>query len=97
MGNQIGIPEYKEYVNSFELADFKKMINAICIDFAAMSCQESVENRESDKYELYFNQYQKDLANLKNMVYYAQGLVNKINDLMYNISNGALQRKNPDE
>ncbi len=93
MGNQIGIPEYKEFINAEKLSELKKSVNGLCLNFAGIASTDAINNRESDKFELYSKQYNSDLMKFQNMIYYAQTIVNEINNIMLNISTNAIQQK----
>lgn len=84
--SKIGIPTYDDQVNDLQLAEMKKLINGICLDFAKVYSDESKLKRNSEIFDEYVEQFKIDLANLQQMNLYAQQLINKINDIMYTIS-----------
>lgn len=84
--SQIGIPKYKDLINKVELKKVQDLVNAICIDYANLTNNEAVNNREDNSFEVYTKQFEVDLVRLKDMALRSQELVNKINDILYIIS-----------
>jgi len=84
--SQIGIPKYKDLLNNVELNKIKDYLNIICIDFANLTSENAVKNREDDRFEKYTNQYSVDMIKLKDMVLRTQELQNKLNDILFTIS-----------
>lgn len=86
MSAQVGIPNYKDLINSAELASLKEKINLIALNYAKMASNEAIENRENESFDVYTAQYTQDLIYLKNICSAAQELVNKCNDTLFDIS-----------
>lgn len=84
--SQIGIPKYKDLLNNVELNKIKDYLNIICIDFANLTSENAVKNREDDRFEIYTNQYSVDMIKLKDMALRTQELQNKLNDILFTIS-----------
>ena len=80
--SQIGIPKYKDLINKVELKKVQDLVNAICIDYANLTNNEAVNNREDNSFEVYTKQFEVDLVRLKDMALRSQELVNKINDII---------------
>lgn len=91
--SQIGIPKYRDLLNKIELNKLKDLLNIICIDYANLTSNESVENRESDSYETYTKQYSVDMIKLKDMGLRSQELINEINNILFIISTRSIPAK----
>jgi len=86
MSAQIGIPNYKDEINSKKLNEIKEYLNALCIDYSKLSSSEAINNRESDKYDEYVYQYEHDIVVLKDIISLIQKLQNSVNDSLFTIS-----------
>lgn len=84
--SKIGIPQYNDQINETELAELKKMINIICLNFSKIATKESCDNRNSEVFDTYANQYAVDLNSCEDMIIWGQKLINKLNDIMFTLS-----------
>lgn len=86
MSAQVGIPYYKDIVNTTKINEFKEVINKICLIYTKLGSKDACENRESQEYDRYTTQYSVDMMNLKTLCKYAQELVEQCNDTMFLIA-----------
>lgn len=87
---KIGIPNYKDVVNVNTLNELKKQLNTLCIDYNKFVSNKAVENRESDLWDIYTSQYERDLALLTEMRSAAQMIADVCNKGLFNISSRAI-------
>lgn len=91
MSAQVGIPKYKDIVNKKFLDELKNNINLLCVIYGKLASKNGIENRESDNYEQYKTQYEKDIVQLEEISAFAQKLLNKSNEAIFEISKRAIE------
>lgn len=90
MSAQVGIPQYRDLVNSTKLAPLKDSINVIALNYSKLVSKEAIDRREAESFEQYTEQYDHDMMYLYNICRAAQDLVNKCNDTLYTINKEAM-------
>lgn len=92
MSNQLGIPKYKDLLNKTTLQDMQNNIKAMVLRYNMMSNDNAVNNRESEVYSDYMNQYQVDMDNLGMIRQYAQNIVDMCNEACFVISKRSIEK-----
>lgn len=90
MSGQIGIPKYKDLVNK-KIIDMKNNIELLSLRYKMLASQKSVDNRESEVFEQYCNQYREDMQNIDFIRQYAQNIVKACDEMNLIISKRAIQ------
>ena len=90
MSAQVGIPQYKDLINTEKIHELKELINKICLIYTKLGNKDALEHRESQDYDVYTSQYSIDMMNLKSLCKYAQELVEQCNDTMFLIADRAI-------
>lgn len=92
MNNQLGIPKYKDLMNKELLADLKNNVKELSIRYNMLAAEESVNNRESELFEKYTNQYSNDMDTLSLIRQYAQNIVDICNQANFLISKRSIMK-----
>lgn len=91
MSNQLGITKYKDLLNKSKLSDLSNNIKSLVLRYNMISSNKSVENRESELFNDYVNQYSSDMNNIAMMRQYAQNIVDMCNEINFIISKRAIE------
>lgn len=92
MSAQLGITTYKDLLNKKNLAKLNEAIQGVCINFKKLANDNSIENRESEKYEEYMPQYTSDLQSIINIRTYASTILNLCDEINFNISKRSIEQ-----
>lgn len=90
MSAQVGIPQYKDLINSSKILPIKDCLNIIALNYSKLTSKEAIDRRESECFEDYTDQYDHDIMYLCNICKSAQDLVNKCNETLYTINKDAM-------
>lgn len=91
MSAQVGIPKYNDLLNANYLDSLKDKISKICLFYGKLANKDSIENRESDNFNTYIDQYNKDMTSVKELCGWSQQLLNELNNILYMISTRSVQ------
>ena len=64
---QIGIPDYQDVFNREKISKINDLMVKLNMYYSKLVNKSSIENRESDKAEVYIHQYQDDMYYLKKL------------------------------
>lgn len=84
--SQIGIPNYKDIFNKEKVSNLNDLVTALNIYYSKLINKQSIDNRESDKVEVYIKQYEDDIYNLKKVRELATQLSDFCNEGIFKIS-----------
>ena len=90
--SQIGITTYKDLVNAKHLGKLKEDVEGICINYKNLANDTSIENRESELFEQYTAQYQKDIQSIINIRNFCADLINRCDMINFIISKRSIEQ-----
>lgn len=91
MSSQIGVVNYKDLINNIILNKLKESVNNLLLSYKNLSSDSSVEKRESELYNDYINQYDKDNTSLSLLRKNAQDIVDYCNNALYTLTKRAIE------
>ena len=83
--------QYKDLINK-ELLKLKEAMDFVVFDYKKITSDEAINNRESEDYNKYINQYALDFQLLSQLREYSQNIADLCNKLMFKISKDALEK-----
>ncbi len=89
---QVGIPKYKDLLNNKKIQEMQNNIKALVLRYNMMSSDMAIQNRESELFNDYVNQYKTDIDNISMIRQYAQHLVDICNEMNFIISKRSIQK-----
>lgn len=89
---QIGIAKYKDLLNNVKLQEMQNNIKAMVLRYNMMSSDKAVQNRESELFTDYANQYKTDMENIGMIRQYAQNIVDMCNEMNFIISKRSIEK-----
>lgn len=92
MANQIGIPRYRDLLNTQKLADMSNNVRSLVVRFNMLSSENAIANRENETFDVYMNQYVDDMQNIDMIRQYAQNLVDLCNKANFIISKRSIEK-----